>query len=76
MYQLEDRLDMEIEEMRMLMVKVSQRRHAKVRKIYINKENGNLQETTMQQDNEASRQQHKVWDSGGLQLMELMIRRS
>jgi hypothetical protein len=67
MYQLEDRLDMEIEEMRMLMVKMSQRRHAKVKNIYISRENGQLQETTMQQDNKASKQQHKVWDPGGLQ---------
>jgi predicted metal-dependent hydrolase len=37
MYQQEDRLDMEIEEIRMLMMKVSQRRHTEVRKTINNK---------------------------------------
>ena len=35
MYQPKDRLDMEIEELRMLMVKMYQRRHEERMKIYI-----------------------------------------
>ena len=38
-YQPKDRLDMEIEELRMLMMKMSQRRHEERMNIYINKEN-------------------------------------
>jgi hypothetical protein len=53
---------------RMLIVNMSQRRHAKVNKIYINRENGLFQETTMQQEiNAGKQQQHKIWDLGGLQ---------
>ena len=37
-YQPKDRLDMEIEELRMLMVKVSHRIHEEIMKIYISKE--------------------------------------
>ena len=57
MYQQEDILDMDIEEIRMLMMKVSHGRHTKIKKtinnivqfilhICINKENGKLQTTT------------------------------
>jgi hypothetical protein len=46
MYQLEDKLYMEIEEMRMVMVKLSQRRHIELNMIYISNSNGRLQETT------------------------------
>jgi hypothetical protein len=33
-------------------------------------------ETRQQQDNKARKQQYKVWNPRGIQLMELMIRRS
>ena len=38
-YQPKDRLDMEIEELRLLMVNMSQRSHEKRMNIYINREN-------------------------------------
>ena len=38
MYQPKDRMDMEIEEIRMLMVKVSQRRHEEIMNIYISRQ--------------------------------------
>jgi hypothetical protein len=54
-YQIEDRLDMEIEEMRMLIMKVSQRRHTELKNIYISRENGKSQATTIHQDNKTTR---------------------
>ena len=77
MYQLEDRLNKEIGELRVLIVKMSQRIHAKENQIYISRASGKLQmETRQQQDNKARKQQYKVWNPRGIQLMELMIRRA
>ena len=49
MYHPEDKLDIEIEDIRMLMVKVSQRRHEERMEIYISrakKQNNNTREMT------------------------------
>jgi hypothetical protein len=81
MCQKEDKLDMGIEEMRMLMIKVSERRHIEVRrtinnrvqlilKICISKTNGKLQIVAMQLFNGPSEQKDKVWDRGGIQKMK------
>ena len=67
MYRLEDRLDKEIGELRVFIVKMSQRRHSKENKIYISRASGKLHmETRQQQDNMESKQQYKVWNPPGL----------
>jgi hypothetical protein len=63
MYQLEDRLEKEIEELRVLMVNMSQRRHTEENNIYTSRTSGQFHmETRQQQDNKESKQQYKVWD--------------
>jgi hypothetical protein len=73
MYQPKDRLDIEIELIRMLMVKMSQRRHAEERNIYINRASGkqgnNMKQVTREdfQRKSSGALQHKMWKPGELQ---------
>jgi hypothetical protein len=63
MYQQEDKLDMEIDEMWMLMVKVPKRKYTEVRRIV----NNRVQLTVQVCINKASGQlQHKIWRPGEL----------
>jgi response regulator RpfG family c-di-GMP phosphodiesterase len=64
MYQHKDKLDIEIEMMRKLMMKVSQRRHTEVKKTV-----NNRLKMTMQVfiNKEGGKRQNQIWDPGKLQ---------
>ena len=73
MYQPKDRMDMEIEELSMLMVKMSQRRHEEGMKIYIsraNKQKNNRRQMTKEycRIKSSGALQHKVWKPGELRM--------
>ena len=70
MYQPRDILDSELENMRMLMVKASQKRHEEKRNIYISRERSSKRQVTEEDyKSEASGAlQQKVWKLGQLRM--------
>ena len=73
MYHPKDRLDMEIEELRMLMVKVYQRRNEERMKIYIiieNRKNNDRRQMTEEDCRRKSSRalQQKIWKPGELKM--------
>ena len=76
-YQSKDRLDMEIEELRLLMVKMSQRRHEERMKIFVSrgKKQNNKRRQMTEGDGRSKASgawQHKIWKLGELKMTKKM----
>ena len=75
-YQPKDRLDMEIEELRLLMVKMSQRRHEEGMNIFISrakKKRSRRRQMTEGggRSNASGASQHKIWKPGELKMSKI-----